>query len=117
VPGDVDYAHEKYTTARIALALGEGTLRERLLVAYTSGPERAAFPGAGVGPSIPADIYERMEGLKATMTAPPAETDEGRLTATVMAMTHDEVVNAAQELIDIAGMLDVAQQQLHHRPE
>jgi hypothetical protein len=102
VSAALGYTHEKYSTARELLALSEGDLRERLLDAYRSQAHSAADPGR----SVPVAIAERIRALHSTMTATPAEADEGSLAASVMAMTDDEVRDAAKALLDIAGWLD-----------
>jgi hypothetical protein len=106
MPGDVLYAHEKYAAARDILAEGELSLRDRLLDAYLSQAHRVAPLRIGLGPEISDDLAARLDAFHSLMTATPAVADEGTITATVRAMTEEEVRSAVRELLTIAAYLD-----------
>lgn len=106
MPADLNYAHEKYAAAVRILALGTGDLRRRLLDAYLGSAHRAHPPVGGIGPPASDEAVERINALHERMTSHEAVDDEGTITATVNAMSADEVHDAATELIDIAAVLD-----------
>jgi hypothetical protein len=105
MPGDIDYAREKYSTAVHIMATSHGTMRERLLLAYRDSAMRAHPPMPGMGPAISDELSNRIEQLDDRMTRTPAVGDEGDIEATVNAMTEPEVDAASEELVNIAFAL------------
>jgi hypothetical protein len=106
VPADLNYAHEKYVAAVRILALGDGDLRSRLLDAYLGSAHRAHPPVGGLGPPMSGELVDRINEFHERMTSEVVLADEGTITATVHAMTPDDVHAAAAELVDIAKALD-----------
>lgn len=108
MPSDLNYAHEKYSAAVHAMALGRGGLRERLVDAFLGSAHLAYSEHQGLGPAIDPALHERMRDFHERMTKTTAEADEGKIVATVNAMTDGELDEAAEELVAIADALDWA---------
>jgi hypothetical protein len=104
--GDLNYSCEKYGRAVELLAVGNGTLGERLLIAYREA-HHGLDGGAGNGRPISDALLSHMRALNDRMTAVSATSaEEGTVSATIKAMTLDELKEAAQELMDVSFLLD-----------
>ena len=106
MPGDVNYAHEKYAAARDTLAEGSATLRERLMDAYASQATRAVPLQHGLGPEISDELSLQIDAFDRLMTAEAALGSEGTIAATVNSMDDEDVRSAVSELLAIASALD-----------
>ena len=102
------YAHEKFSNAIRALALGRGEIKERLTDAFVShlGYIREER-------DIPEDLREEFTQLKQRVTREhptAASLGEGWLQATINTMTQEEAVEIATEIWTLAyrieGMLE-----------
>jgi hypothetical protein len=91
-----NYAREKFTAGLNILA-GEGPVRQRLLDAYTEQVHHARSDK-----QVPPPMSKRIEALNQRMTRVAPKGEEGSIAATVAAMTDDEVVAAAHEIVRIA---------------
>lgn len=93
-------AEQHYATGVRRLALGNGTLRERLKRAYLE----AAFAMADddAEPACSAELQHRIAQMHRLMTQRPALANEGTVSASVNAMSDDDVRAAAEELLSIA---------------
>jgi hypothetical protein len=116
MPGDLHYAHEKYSAARDTLAEGAGSPRERLADAYLSQGSRASPLRRGLGPEISDELSTRIETFDERMTSVAPEGDEGSIVATINSMTVDDVQEAMRELVAIASALDWEYHDSRHRP-
>jgi hypothetical protein len=101
MPGDLNYAHEKYSRAVSIMATSDGSLRDRLYDAYLSQAMNAHPPRPGLGPPMSEELAEEIVALHQRLTAEAAVADEGRLLATIRSLSDDEVREAAEELVGI----------------
>jgi len=101
---DLFYAAEKFHQALDALATGEGVLRERLITACMCNitAHRAHPMRAGLGPKMPAELVERIYDFTDRVTATAAVGNEGTLTATLNAMSDEELRSTAEELSSLS---------------
>jgi hypothetical protein len=104
MPGDFNYAHEKFATAVRILALNRGELRDRVLDAYRSSAASAWPPQEGLGDPVPDDVLQQIATLHERMTV--IEGPEGSIAASIAAMSNDEVRQAAEEILAIFHELD-----------
>ncbi|MBW3668208.1 MAG: hypothetical protein KY443_03250 [Actinobacteria bacterium] len=100
MPGDVNYAFEKYWAALSTLAEGQGTLPERLIDAYVSQGGRVYPLVLGMGPPVSEELAERIEALHHRLTA-VAGGVEGAIAATVRQFDAEELDSAVRELVSI----------------
>ncbi|HEU5151106.1 MAG TPA: hypothetical protein VFU19_11445 [Iamia sp.] len=112
MPGDVDYAREKYSAARRTLADGDSPLRDRLGDAYASQAIRVMPLRPGVGPLISHRVAERIEALHRDLTGGDPGAG-GAVVDNVRALDDGEVAAFTRELLDIAAELD-AEYYFHH---
>lgn len=90
-----DYAKEKFYTATLSLATGEGSIHERL--------ESAALGliAVKISEDIPNEARADFEALMADLTAKPAVGDEGTLHATIRQMEPHEAAKFAERIFDM----------------
>jgi hypothetical protein len=97
---DLNYAWEKFFTGLDSLATGEGSLRERLKNAYTSQVNRAEdWSGSSIDPEL-GEMVKRFHARMRTVDNPGD--GRGIYSASIDAMSDEEVSTAAQELFSIA---------------
>ena len=99
----LDYACEKFGDGVNTLAVGIGPIKERLVDAYTNSVMRASAPVLGVDPELDARIGQ----LHERMTARDEVGGEGKVLASVNAMTDRDAAECAQEIFDIDYLLNV----------
>lgn len=94
------YALEKLVEAVDALVTGAGGVRERLF-------EAARFLIRIRPEDIPdSELRHTLTEIKRTLTAAPAEDDEGSITATLRAKSEDEAGTIARLIFDLYRELD-----------
>jgi hypothetical protein len=92
------YLHEKFHTGLTILAEGHDRIKERLYNAYISQLNR----GEARENDLPDDLRVKIDAFHARMTANNDPTGEfGDIRATVDAMTEDEAVDMAREVVQI----------------
>jgi hypothetical protein len=97
-------AGPRYSLAVRRLALGAGTLRERLKRAYLE----AAFAMADDDgePACSPELQHRIAQLHRRMTQRPSVREEGTVSASINFMSDDEVRAVAEEVLSIAEALE-----------
>lgn len=99
---DYSYAHEKLRATVSSLAEAEGTLRERLLNAYSSqGFRLLAIDG---GKRYP-DLHERIKALHDRLTAAPTPGGIGTIEATVAQLSDDDVREVVSEILELEAVV------------
>jgi len=97
---DLDYAWEKFHLGLDSMATGEGNLRERPKNAYTSQVNRAAdWSGARLDTEL-GEKVKRFHARMRRVDTPPE--GQGVYSASIDAMSDEEVRAAAEELFSIA---------------
>jgi hypothetical protein len=105
-----NYTWEKFYSALLTL-ISEGSLKERLVHAYIGSLIR-------LDPSdMPNDMREEFVDLRANLTRVEPIGDEGRVTATVKAMSSQEAVQTAEKILSMyeryrTGIIDDIWQEL-----
>ena len=97
-------ARRCYGVALRRLALGAGTLRDRLKLAYLEAAFATVHDDGE--PDCPDEIVHRIVDLHRRMTRWPAVKDKSTVSASVDSMTDDEVRAAAEELVSIAEAIE-----------
>jgi hypothetical protein len=105
MPGDLNYAADKYSLAVEIMATSHGSLQARLYNGYMNQATRTYPIRNGPGPQMSTELAERIEGFHQRMTAKPAGADHQALEATIMSFTDDEAEAAASELVWIANQI------------
>lgn len=90
-----DYLHEKFTVAVGALAASNEPIKDRLYNAYISALHHLRPQ------EMPPDIRDDWHKLTEQITRIQAVGDEGNLRATLNAMTDDEAVEIADQIVNI----------------
>ncbi len=95
----IEYADEKFSTAIRSMALGGGTLQERLVDAYLSFHtlRKEDFPEEKLWNSFQ-DIHERLTCIDATG-------DEGTVAATTRQMSFEEAHEVGSKIADLADTI------------
>ncbi|GEA79921.1 hypothetical protein [Cellulomonas uda] len=95
------YAYEKLSATVSSLADSEGTLRDRLLNAWTSqGVRTPVVDGGAVFP----DLARRLDALHKRMSS-VREGSEGWIAATVAAMTEEDARAVVREMLELASIV------------
>jgi hypothetical protein len=95
----IEYAREKMDQLISILATGVDPLPDRLEGVHL--PLSGAIHDAKHLGYPPADVLERLQGVKARLTSVKGG-DEGHVVATLKVMTPDEARDIAQELVDLS---------------
>ena len=103
----LDYACEKFSDGVNTLAVGIGPIKERLVDAYANSVMRAPAPVLGVDPELDA----RIGRLHERMTARDEVGGEGKVLASVNAMTDSDAAECAQEIYEIDCLLSVTRRE------
>ena len=103
----LDCACEKVSDGVNTLAVGIGPIKERLVAAYTNSVVRAPTPVLGVDPGLNA----RIGRLHERMTARDEVGGEGKVLASVNAMTDSDAAECAQEIYEIDFLLNVTRRE------
>jgi hypothetical protein len=94
---DATYAREQFSAAVRILAESRGRIKERLLDAYRLQVIHAIPAQAGLSPAI----RRRLTDLERRMTgSSPADND--KVAATIAAMSENEAVEIAREIVYLA---------------
>ncbi len=99
MPGDLEYAHEKFSRTVGAMAVTQGTLRERLVPAYMDHAFHFDPDAGGAGPSMSDELAARVRVLRDVMTA------DGASSPTQTSLTDAEVEWAADQMVEIADAI------------
>lgn len=94
------YASEKFSVGVAILAEGREGIKERLLEAYRSQVTHGRPPD-----DVSTETAERIRALDKKMTREPDRTGHGTIAATVDAMSEDEAVACAHEIVELASVL------------
>ena len=96
----IGYAREKMGVAIRYLAASPDSLDRRLYKAMALSMTHGVSD-AQQGDYLPAELLERMNSLVERMTAKEALGNEGTLQATLTTMSEEELVECANEMLDI----------------
>lgn len=99
MPGDVDYAFEKYWAGYTTMAEIEGSVADRLAAGYADQGHRTMPLRPGTGPAISDATATRIERFHALLAG------KGSIEATVNAMDELELSKAASEFASITYAL------------
>ena len=92
----VDYVRQRLM-ASVSILVGPGEMRERLR--YADNYEVVhAYDNRE---RVPPDIKQALESLHQRMTTVEPNGEEGRIAATVNAMTDDEAADVAREIVNL----------------
>jgi len=91
---DLNYVHQRFQTAVDASAAAEGTLKERLTSSY-----RSNCAGVELTEGSDQDLRDRISALANRLSS--TDGPDGRIAASIEAMDGEEVLAAAQEVVDI----------------
>ncbi|MCH2496040.1 MAG: hypothetical protein MK104_03405 [Erythrobacter sp.] len=94
------YAREKLAGAVHALAVGTGTIQERLVDAFISMVALSESDFTG-------DRLDEWQSVYAKATAREPEGDEGRFKATILRLNDDDASNLARDIVNLEAMMDL----------
>ena len=94
------YAREKLDGAVHAMAVGTGSIQERLLSAFLSMSALSVDDFQG-------ERLEEWNSIYSRATAREAGGDEGSYQATLLKMTESEAVALARDICELEAMMDI----------
>jgi hypothetical protein len=106
MPGDLEYAHEKYSSAVSILATTEGTLKERFVDAIGTQALQVDPLQDGQGPAMSEELASRMAFFQERLTVGTSG-EAANVQENVDSLSAQDLQQSAQELLEIGRMIDL----------
>jgi hypothetical protein len=91
----IEYGHEQFSTAVYGCVSSTEPLQKRLSTAFM-------YNLIQLGPdNVPAEVWEELQKLRATVTAVPAVGNEGSIEATTSKMTEEQAAKCLEQIVSM----------------